>query len=1190
MAYQNEKQTKTPGQDEKQRPEKQHVQEQPLFGLPNSFMTTMPVPPPPGTPNSVMRELLEPQIPDAEAEADRLSAGIRSGTPNSVRREMGSRLGSDFSSVRFHTGPESIRRNDFMGSLAYTRGSDVFFGSGGFSPSVAAHELVHTVQQGAVPGRVTQSVPFATVQRAPGENGNDDDDHDDDDVLSLEDDPDFKASQTPSASLPGQPLTFDYNNMQPGQLAGDPNVEKKIQKGVSPASQVPPTGEKPPNGGVTAVTEIPAAYDHDALMKRSAAFLAESRNAIAEVEKLERLGKSDESESHQPPSSVKPEGGAAATAAADPLKVEKGTAPKNVPPVSQIPADGKNPPEVAAAAAAAPPEAAEGAAPAHEIHAPEANPLEGWDEGEEVNPIFNNRKNISRMEKMQLIRENLQPLQLQMAANQQLYNALVRIVNYLTGLNDQALDEEKQLSSDMAGTLIHISGSMRFSEVQMTEILALEQNPERLDDGNTEDLQRDLDQMNRNLQDSGRVMQGLMEDWDQLVPLRKQQVLKEVDELNQQLQRLRAPEMDDRILRMKQQLMIQKDSISRKIARANGPNHNRPQLEQQRDHVAKQIKRLNQLPNDLIMLSSRLQGFQTQLNYDGTTYLDVIDVKADINEWKRDFEKHRIAQLFAELVDPNQVFDKQERRWRASKEPVRIDDMVKYYKAYRSLRGDDLGEIQRPVIDGLVAVDAAVPELGGGPAAADHGAPDEGANPPAPAAAGHDAPDEGANPPAPAAADHDDHDEEANPAAPVINPANPGAPGAGPNPAIPAGAPPSGQYQKADDFVSKANKVIPVADAPRNTLVGLNDIFKLIVMGDFHDNGKLADDVKDPKWYDHWNPAKAKEGYGWYTDKAVPATNVILGAYGALTSAFNAYAMWEETQRKYHNQDIGGRRRDTAVSALDTISSFGKTASSVVGMFPGGNASALAAFLNMFTGAIDTGVGAGQFVQGAVDWSKVNEGMDELGPMDHKPEDEVLKRSWDSLTDQEKLYYSFKHGRSTQKINTWAGLMKGLSGLMSFGSGLSTVIGAAPVAAGLQLGAAAMNLARTAFLRGMNARLRKRVVAEHYGIDWDKEMKRVREMIWNYNPNFNMPDQFVREVILKAHGSTEATRTAAYKKIRSDRAEFLMSIARDPGRQYHHAAVTVVKAMGVNPVGTDTQGHEIFAPGAEKILEEKLGG
>ena len=162
----NKEQAQAPGQDKKVCPEKQPAPEQFSFRFPNSLMMDIPVTPPQGTPNSVMREMMDPQIPAAEEEADRLSAGIRSGTPDTVRREMGSRLGTDFSAIRFHTGPESVRVNELMGSRAYTRGGDVFFGSGGFSPSVAAHELVHTVQQGAASGHVNQSVSFGTIQRS----------------------------------------------------------------------------------------------------------------------------------------------------------------------------------------------------------------------------------------------------------------------------------------------------------------------------------------------------------------------------------------------------------------------------------------------------------------------------------------------------------------------------------------------------------------------------------------------------------------------------------------------------------------------------------------------------------------------------------------------------------------------------------------------------------------------------------------------------------------------------------------------------------------------------------------------------------------------------------------------------------------------------------------------------------------
>ncbi len=143
--------------------------------LPNSVVSRMmALPGPEGgpgdlseVPNSVVSRIME--LPKAEAEADRLSEGVTSGTPSSVRREMGGRLGADFSGVRFHSGPSSARQSEAMGAQAWTQGRDVYFGKSGFTPSLAAHELVHTVQQGAVRGNVSQSMPAGSVQLKPTE-------------------------------------------------------------------------------------------------------------------------------------------------------------------------------------------------------------------------------------------------------------------------------------------------------------------------------------------------------------------------------------------------------------------------------------------------------------------------------------------------------------------------------------------------------------------------------------------------------------------------------------------------------------------------------------------------------------------------------------------------------------------------------------------------------------------------------------------------------------------------------------------------------------------------------------------------------------------------------------------------------------------------------------------------------------
>lgn len=111
---------------------------------------------------------LQNQIPQAENEADRLSATVHSGSPESVKAAMGRRLGADFSGVRFHTDNAAAEQAGAMGARAFTSGADVYFGAGGFDPSVAAHELVHTVQQGmAASETATLSTPAGGVQMKP---------------------------------------------------------------------------------------------------------------------------------------------------------------------------------------------------------------------------------------------------------------------------------------------------------------------------------------------------------------------------------------------------------------------------------------------------------------------------------------------------------------------------------------------------------------------------------------------------------------------------------------------------------------------------------------------------------------------------------------------------------------------------------------------------------------------------------------------------------------------------------------------------------------------------------------------------------------------------------------------------------------------------------------------------------------
>lgn len=111
----------------------------------------------------------------AEAHVDALRAG---GTPlpANVRRSMEGAFGADFSGVRVHHGAESETLNRKLGAAAFTVGGDIFLGAATQSleqpagQRLLAHELVHTVQQGAARlVETTDSTPLSPsrVQRQP---------------------------------------------------------------------------------------------------------------------------------------------------------------------------------------------------------------------------------------------------------------------------------------------------------------------------------------------------------------------------------------------------------------------------------------------------------------------------------------------------------------------------------------------------------------------------------------------------------------------------------------------------------------------------------------------------------------------------------------------------------------------------------------------------------------------------------------------------------------------------------------------------------------------------------------------------------------------------------------------------------------------------------------------------------------
>ncbi len=81
----------------------------------------------------------------------------------SVQTKMESGFGADFSGVRIHTGSESVAMNRALGAQAFTNGNDIHFNQNRFNPATTegqtllAHELTHTIQQGASGPAVQES-------------------------------------------------------------------------------------------------------------------------------------------------------------------------------------------------------------------------------------------------------------------------------------------------------------------------------------------------------------------------------------------------------------------------------------------------------------------------------------------------------------------------------------------------------------------------------------------------------------------------------------------------------------------------------------------------------------------------------------------------------------------------------------------------------------------------------------------------------------------------------------------------------------------------------------------------------------------------------------------------------------------------------------------------------------------------
>lgn len=90
--------------------------------------------------------------------------------PDTVRGKMEKGFGADFSAIRIHRDNAATSLTKAIKAQAFTRGKDVFFNNGKYDPAsnkgvnLLAHELTHTIQQGAIAAKSNEPTTESNVE------------------------------------------------------------------------------------------------------------------------------------------------------------------------------------------------------------------------------------------------------------------------------------------------------------------------------------------------------------------------------------------------------------------------------------------------------------------------------------------------------------------------------------------------------------------------------------------------------------------------------------------------------------------------------------------------------------------------------------------------------------------------------------------------------------------------------------------------------------------------------------------------------------------------------------------------------------------------------------------------------------------------------------------------------------------
>jgi len=193
-----------------------------------------------GSQHLSVSEDLEKQINKARLAGQPLS--------EEVRQPMERAFDTDFSGVRVHIGCEADALNHSLQAKAFTTGQDIFFKSGEYDPAgssgqqLIAHELTHTVQQGASPQKKRIQVSRTDQNREEGHY-----------VLSVVTDLRHNLKQVGNSVLQriGWSKLLPWNWFKKGKKEG-PDPRRPLPEEKLPAIRKRWNQEKPPYSAIAA--------------------------------------------------------------------------------------------------------------------------------------------------------------------------------------------------------------------------------------------------------------------------------------------------------------------------------------------------------------------------------------------------------------------------------------------------------------------------------------------------------------------------------------------------------------------------------------------------------------------------------------------------------------------------------------------------------------------------------------------------------------------------------------------------------------------------------------------------------------------------------------------------------------------------------------------------------------------------